>query len=58
MAMGKKLSPLLFGVVLMIGLLAFLNWPEDNVAQAVAQRATPVKAFTVENRLFPVTIDS
>lgn len=58
MAMGKKLSPLLFGVVLMIGLLAYLNWPEDNVAQAVAQRATPVKTFIVENRLFPVTIDA
>ena len=58
MAMGKKLSPLLLGLVLLGGLLVYLNWPQEVIQKSKMQRQTPVKVFTVEKRLFPVTIEA
>ncbi|NVK54484.1 MAG: efflux RND transporter periplasmic adaptor subunit [Alteromonadaceae bacterium] len=58
MALGKKLSPLLFGLVLLVGLLAYLNWPQQISSQDIAQKQTPVRVFAVQKRLFPVTIDA
>ena len=58
MALGKKLSPLLLGLVLLVGLLAFLNWPQEQAGQTMAKKLTPVKVYEVSNKLFPVTIDA
>ncbi|GGF69150.1 efflux RND transporter periplasmic adaptor subunit [Alteromonas lipolytica] len=58
MALGKKLSPLLLGLVLLIGLLAFLNWPQEQTGQRPAKKLTPVKVYQVTNQLFPITIDA
>ncbi len=58
MALGKKLSPLLLGLVLLIGLLAYLNWPQQVSNQENAVKQTPVTVYAVEKRLFPVTIDA
>ena len=58
MALGKKLSPLLLGLVLLVGLLAFLNWPQEQAGQTMTKKLTPVKVYEVSNKLFPVTIDA
>ena len=47
MALGKKLSPLFFGLVLLVGLLAFLNWPQEQSGQTIATKLTPVKVYEV-----------
>lgn len=58
MALGKKLSPLFVGLILLIGLLGYLNWPSEGGKKTKAVRTTPVKVFSVDYRLFPVTIEA
>ncbi len=53
-----SLSPLLIGVVLLVGVVVFLNWPTEQVAEQNGSRATPVKTAIVATQAFPITIES
>ncbi|MCB4437682.1 efflux RND transporter periplasmic adaptor subunit [Alteromonas sp. McT4-15] len=53
-----SLSPLLIGVVLLAGVVVYLNLPENEAAQRSGPRATPVKTAIVSAKTFPITIES
>jgi membrane fusion protein (multidrug efflux system) len=53
-----SLSPLFFGVLLLAGVVAYLNFPEDEAAKQNGPRATPVKTAVVSSKTFPITIES
>lgn len=53
-----SLSPLLICVVLLAGVVVYLNLPENEAAQRSGPRATPVKTAIVSAKTFPITIES
>ena len=58
MSSGSKFSPLVVAVVLVAGLLAYLNWPQDEESGGRRGGATPVVVEVVSERQFPITIDA
>lgn len=58
MSSRLSLSPLLIGVVLLAGVLIYLNLPEEKSARNGNARATPVKTALVSTQAFPITIES
>ena len=53
-----SLSPLLIGVVLLAGVVVYLNIPEEQSANLSGPRATPVNTAFVSSQAFPITIES
>lgn len=53
-----SLSPLFFGVVLLAGVVAYLNMPANEEKKQSGPRATPVKTAVVSSKTFPITIES
>ena len=53
-----SLSPLLIGVVLLAGIVVYLNMPEEQSANKGGPRATPVNTAMVSSQAFPITIES
>jgi len=51
MALGKKLSPLLLGLVLLVGLLAFLNWPQEQAGQTMAKKTDAGKGLRSQQQI-------
>ena len=58
MSSRLSLSPLLLGVVLLAGVVVYLNMPEEESASNSSVRATPVKTALVSSQAFPITIES
>tara|TARA_Y100000310_G_scaffold95022_1_gene92874 strand:+ start:4812 stop:5030 length:219 start_codon:yes stop_codon:yes gene_type:complete len=53
-----SLSPLLIGVVLLAGIVVYLNMPEEQSANKGGPRAMPVNTAMVSSQVFPITIES
>ena len=58
MSSRLSLSPLLIGVVLLAGIVVYLNMPEEQSANKGGPRATPVNTAMVSSQAFPITIES
>jgi membrane fusion protein (multidrug efflux system) len=58
MSSRLPLSPLLLGVVLLAGVVVYLNMPQEESKQNAGARATPVKTGVVSSQAFPITIES
>ncbi len=58
MSSRLSLSPLLLGVVLLAGVVVYLNMPQEESASNSSVRATPVKTALVSSQAFPITIES
>ncbi len=58
MSVASKISPLVIGVVLLGGFIAYLNMPEEKAQGRRGGGATPVKVETVQRQMFPVTIEA
>lgn len=58
MSSRLSLSPLLLGVVLLAGVVVYLNMPQEESKQNAGARATPVKTGVVSSQAFPITIES
>ena len=53
-----SLSPLVIGVLLLAGVVAYLNMPQEESKASAGARATPVKTAVVSSQAFPITIES
>ena len=58
MSARLSFSPLWVGVIALIGLLVFINWPEEQQAQQQGSRATPVVTQIVNVEPFAVTLQA
>jgi len=58
MASRISLSPLLLAVIVGGGFLAYLNFAPDNAQQRPSFNATPVRAITVTQQPFTLTIEA
>ena len=58
MASNLRFSPLLIGVLVLIGFLAYINWPQPEAEQQRRGGATPVVTETVSMQPFAVVIDA
>ena len=53
-----SISPLLFGVVLLAGVVVYLNLPADESSKQNGSRATPVRATVASMQTMPITIEA
>ncbi|BFT29166.1 efflux RND transporter periplasmic adaptor subunit [Alteromonas sp. D210916BOD_24] len=53
-----SLSPLLIGVVILVGVVIYLNLPQSHDKAENGPRATPVKTAVVTTQSLPITIES
>ncbi|MCZ8529478.1 efflux RND transporter periplasmic adaptor subunit [Alteromonas sp. PRIM-21] len=53
-----SLSPLVLGVLLLAGVVAYLNMSQEESKASAGTRATPVKTAVVSSQAFPITIES
>lgn len=58
MSARLSFSPLWVGVIAIIGLLVFINWPEEQQTQQQGNRATPVVTQIVNVEPFAVTLQA
>lgn len=53
-----SISPLLFGVVLLAGVVVYLNLPADELSKQNGSRATPVRTTVASMQTMPITIEA
>lgn len=53
-----SISPLLFGVVLLAGVVVYLNLPADESSKQNGSRATPVRTTVASMQTMPITIEA
>jgi membrane fusion protein (multidrug efflux system) len=58
MASNLRFSPLLIGVLVLVGFLAYINWPQTEAEQQRRGGATPVVTETVSMQPFAVVIEA
>jgi membrane fusion protein (multidrug efflux system) len=58
MSLRKRFSPLVIGLLLLTGLLAYLNWPEAQQVSKSTRQPTPVSAIVAQQVNFPITIEA
>jgi len=58
MARNLRFSPLWIGVLLLIGLLVYINWPQQTEQQQRRGGATPVVVETVTQQPFAIVIEA
>lgn len=58
MASNFRFSPLLIGVLALMGFLAYINWPQPEAEQQRRSGATPVVTQTVTMQPFAVVIEA
>ncbi|MEW9798377.1 efflux RND transporter periplasmic adaptor subunit [Alteromonas sp. CYL-A6] len=58
MSLASKVSPLLVAVLILGGVVAYINLPDSQQQSGPQHRATPVKTATVTRQAFPVTIEA
>lgn len=58
MALGRVFSPLIVAVAVLLGFIAYINWPSEAVTVKQAPKATPVNVAVVSEQALPIVIEA